>query len=322
MIRTTLCCIGALAALSLTAVAGEPLVRGPVVDIPGSHGKFDFLGVDPARHRLLAAHEKDGTADFIDLDQDRLITRIKTGPTVGLAVDPETGRYFASVQDDKRIAVIDAQTLAEIASIAMPGPTDAIMADPKHRRIYVTNDNGRFLWVVDADALKRIAAIPIPGAPECIALDPPNNRIYLNIKADNEVAAIDMRTNAIVATWPTAPAIAPHGLVFDASLHRVISSGDNGKLVAIDTTSGRVTASADIVPHVDQIAFDPALHRVYCAGPGTMSVVASTSAGLTVLGAVATADNAKNVAVDPRTHNVWTTFTDGTNSHAQSFTAQ
>lgn len=320
MIRTSLCYFGALAALSLTAFAREPLARGPAVDIPESHGKFDFLAVDPARHRLLAAHEKDGTADFIDLDQRRVITRIKTGPTVGMAIDPKTGRYFASVQDDKRIAVIDAATLTEVASIAMPGETDAIMADPKSRRVYVTNDNGRFLWVIDADALKVSAAIPIPGAPECMALDERAHRIYLNIKAANEVAVIDTKTNAIIATWPTAPAVAPHGLVFDWANHRVISSGDNGKLVGIDTATGRVTTSTDITPHVDQIAFDPQLHRVYCAGPGTMSVVESTAEGLASVGSLATADNAKNVAVDPRTHTVWTTFTDGTNSHAQSFT--
>jgi len=29
--------------------------------------QFDFLRIDSKRQRLLAAHEKDGTSDFIDL---------------------------------------------------------------------------------------------------------------------------------------------------------------------------------------------------------------------------------------------------------------
>src|ERR1700733_2462293 len=70
------------------------LTPGPVVTIPDSTGKFDFLEVDGPRHRLLAAHEKDETADFIDLDKNTLITRVKLGPAVHMAVDPKTGNYW------------------------------------------------------------------------------------------------------------------------------------------------------------------------------------------------------------------------------------
>ena len=37
------------------------------------------------------------------------------------------------------------------------------------------------------------------------------------------------------------------------------------------------------------------------------------------LGSVKTAATAKNVTVDPKTHAVWTTYTDGVNSYAQSW---
>jgi len=55
--------------ISVASVAGQPLVLTPAasIEMPRSTGKFDFLRVDSKRHRLLAAHEKDGTADFIDL---------------------------------------------------------------------------------------------------------------------------------------------------------------------------------------------------------------------------------------------------------------
>ena len=42
-------------------------------------------------------------------------------------------------------------------------------------------------------------------------------------------------------------------------------------------------------------------------------------AGLTALGKIATAATAKNVAVDPQTHAVWTTFTNGKDSFAKSW---
>ena len=131
---------------------------------------------------------------------------------------------------------------------------------------------------------------------------------------------IDTKSHAVVATWPTAPATGPHGLVFDAAHGRIFVAGDNGQLVAIDTQTGKVVARAAITEHVDQIAFDAALRRIYCAGPDWMSVVQATDAGLAPLGKIPTAATAKNVAVDPKSHAVWTTFTDGKDSFAKSWT--
>jgi DNA-binding beta-propeller fold protein YncE len=312
-----------LAAVGLSSLAGaaQPvLTPGVSISVPVSTGKFDFLAVDPATHRLLAGHEKDETADFFDLDTNKVIARVKVGPCVGVTVDPKTGNYFGSVQDDKRIAVIDGRSFKEISSIALPAESDAILFDAKDRRIYITNDNGKYLWAIDPDAEKVVAAIEIPGEPECMALDAAANRIYLNIKNRDEVAVIDIKSNAVVATWPTAPATGPHGLVFDSVHRRIYSSGENGRLVALDTGSGKVVATASIVEHVDQIAFDPSTRRIFCAGPGAMSVVQATDDGLTSLGQVATNATAKNVAVDLKTHAVWTTFTDGKDSFAKSWT--
>ena len=291
----------------------------PSITIPASPGKFDFLAVDSAAHRLLAGHEKDETADFFDLKTNKLIARVKVGPAVGVTVDPKTGRYFASVQDDKRIAIIDGQTLKETGSITLPGETDAILFDAKDRRIYITNDNGKVLWAVDPDTAKVIATIPVAEGPECMAHDAAANRVYLNSKVANLVSVIDTKTNTVVAVWPTAPAVGPHGLVLDAAHSRIFVSGDNGQLVAVDTKTGKVVATSAITEHVDQIAFDDALRRIYCAGPDWMSVVQATDAGLTALGKIATAATAKNVAVDPQTHAVWTTFTNGKDSFAKSW---
>ena len=302
--------------------AAEPLglKPGAVITLAASPGKFDFLEVDPAAHWLLAGHEKDGTADFFDLNTNKLLARVKVGPAVGVTVDPTTGRYFASVQDDKRIAIIDGQTFKETGSIALPGESDAILFDAKDRRIYITNDNGKALWAVDPDTGKIIATIPVAEGPECMAHDAAADRIYLNSKVANLVSVIDTKTNTVVATWPTAPAVGPHGLVLDAAHGRIFVSGDNGQLVALDTKTGKVVATAPIVEHVDQTAFDAALRRIYCAGPGAMSVVQASDAGLSSLGRIETNATAKNVAVDAKTHAVWTTFTDGKDSFAKSWT--
>jgi hypothetical protein len=82
--------------LALFSLA-EILVSAATIDIPNSTGKFDFLRIDPKRGRLLAAHENDGTADYIDMRKNMLITRLK----VGGAVDPVTRAVWTTYTDGK-----------------------------------------------------------------------------------------------------------------------------------------------------------------------------------------------------------------------------
>src|SRR6218665_3712695 len=93
-LATTLALLSPLAALAVRAADNTGLKAGVVIELPGSAGKFDFLQVDAARHRLLAAHEKDDTFDLFDLTTSKLITRLKLGGVVDALADPETPRYF------------------------------------------------------------------------------------------------------------------------------------------------------------------------------------------------------------------------------------
>jgi YVTN family beta-propeller protein len=311
----------ALSSIAAVGAADPSLPSAPAasIEIPHSTGKFDFLRIDSQRHRLLAAHENDGTADYIDLQKKSLIARLKVGGAVDTAVDTDSKFYYVSVQEAERVAVVDAATLKEVKSIKTAGPTDAIIYEPKNHMVYVTHDEGADVWVIDPAAAKVVATVTVPGVPEFMVYDDKADRIYLNIKNKDVVAVIDPSSNKVVAQWPTAPATQPHGLAFDADNHRVFAAGGNGKLVAIDTKSGLVTGSVDIVAKVDQIAFDAVGGLVYCAGADKMSVVRTTGGKIAALGDLTTAATAKNVAVDPTTREVWTTYTDGKSSFAKSW---
>ncbi|MDB6170678.1 MAG: hypothetical protein JWM88_3542 [Verrucomicrobia bacterium] len=309
--------IGAKAAPS---AKGAPLVPGPTIEIANSTGKFDFLEVDAKRHRLLAAHESDGTADIFDLESNRLIARIEIGGApVHVATDPKTGKYFVSAQEGERVAVVSSDTLKETNSIRMEGPLDGILFNPKNRRVYVGNDEGKHLWVIDADSEKIVGDIAIPGAPEYLVYDAASDRIYLNIKVTDEIVVIDPAKNAVVAHWPTAPAKQPHGLAIDAKSRRLFSAGANGVLAIVDMTTGKVIGSSKIAEKVDQATFDPATRRIYCAATGWLSVVQETADGAEFLGSVESHATARNVTVDPKTDMVWTTYTDGAKSYAKSW---
>lgn len=298
---------------------GMLLHPGPTMEIPYAPGKFDFLEIDGDRRRLLAAHEKAGTADFFDLKTYQLLARVETGPAVHIATDPKSGNYFVSASEAKKVVVVDGTTLKIVATIPTEGELDAILFDPANRRVYVTNDEGSHVWVIDADASKVVSTIDIPGAPEYMLYDAKADRIYLNIKAANEIVVIDPSSNTLVAHWPTAPATKPHGLAFDPETGWLFSAGANGQLAVIDSKTGGAVGSAEIAKGVDQAVFDPSTHRVYCACMDQISVVEETPGGVRFLGNVPSDATAKNIAVDPATHWVWTTFTDGANSYIKSW---
>jgi YVTN family beta-propeller protein len=310
--------------LLVSAWAAEQGLAWPTlasIELPQSAGKFDFLRIDPNRNRLLAAHVQDGTSDFIDLKSHSLIARVKVGSAVDTAMDVDSEFYYVSVQESARVAVLDAATLKEVNSIKVAGPTDAILYEPKNHRLYVTHDEGTDLWVIDPQTARVLASVTIPGVPEAMVYDPSTDRIYLNIKTMDVVAVIDPSTNGVIAQWPTAPATRPHGLALDVASHRVFSAGANGKLVAIDTGSGAASGSIDITPKVDQIALDVGSGLLYCAGTDRMSVVRVSDGTLSRLGELATAPSARNVAVDPATRAVWTTYSDGKSSFAKGWRA-
>ena len=224
-----------------------------------------------------------------------------------------------TISDRKQVAVIDAVSLKVTQTVPVAGELDAILLDPKNRRVYAAHDHGTSLWVIDADSKKLIATVVIPGDPEVLVYDAVKDRVYLNIIPTNETVVIDPKTETVVEHWSNQPAQRPHGLVLDEQAGRLYSAGANGELVVMDTSSGKVLGSSKIAPKVDQIAFDPGLNRIYCAADGVISAVQASAAGLQTLGNVTVPKGGKNIAIDPKTHTVWTLSTDGKDSYARSW---
>lgn len=321
--------IAALAALVLSlsfsalradAAPGPLLKRGSTITIPGSTLTSGFSEIDTVHHRLLGGHDVDGTADIYDLDGKTLAARVEAENAVDIAFVPKLDKYFASGSDEQVVLVFDAKTLKDAEEIKIPGDTDAILYDPKNDRVYVANYEGSHVWAIDPNTQKIVDDIHIDGAPGCMVYDPAADRIYLNGKATDEIYVIDPNAKKVVATWPIKPVKGPGGLAFDPKTNRLFAAGANSLMAVVDASTGKLITTVEIAPGAAQSAFDPGTSRVYSAGPGQISVVQETPAGAEFLGNVPTQATAKNVAVDPKTHSVWTCYTDGKDAYAQEFT--
>src|SRR5690349_11381378 len=122
---------------SPSVLAAEPLVAGQPILVPESTGSFDFLHVDDANRRLLAAHTGNNTLDVFDLDTGKLIKHVATGKAQGEAVDTSGGKYYVSTSANQVVVVVDSKTLEKFGEIKLPGDADDIMFNPKNRCVYV-----------------------------------------------------------------------------------------------------------------------------------------------------------------------------------------
>jgi DNA-binding beta-propeller fold protein YncE len=317
----------ALSCLSSTLTcsnAGAPLTAGEPIVLEKTQGRFDFLRVDSAKHRLLLAHTGNKSLDVVDLDSMRLIKSVATGAAQDSAVDTKNGRYYVSVSAPPRMAIVDSTKLEMVGEVPLKGPADLLNFNPQNGRAYVCNDEVPELYVIDPGAKEIVATITFPGkGMEDLAFDEQFKRLFQVVKDANALSVVDVGSNKIVATWSTAPATNPHGMSLVPDSDYLLVAGGNGKLALMSRSSGKVLASADIAPRVDEMAYDPDLHMAYCAsGQGQISVVKVEAEKLTSLGAVPSAAGCHSIVLDPKTHIAWIAYAKGDQSFAQQFTPE
>jgi YVTN family beta-propeller protein len=319
--RAALCAATLVGILALPALADTPALTAqkPIV-IPGGPGGFDWMLVDGRSDRVFATHKGTKTLAGVDLKTDAALPPVTVGTAQGIAIDRRDNKIFLGDEDEKKVVVLDYATLAKTGEIAVTGPVDDVLYCPKNGMVYADHDDGEDVWVIDAKTEKIVATVKIPEAPEKIAYDRTSDRIYQNIKSNNTVQVIDPATNTVEKTFDTAPATGPHGMVIDSTTQRLFSAGSNGKLVGIDIKTGKVIATVDIQKGVDQIAFDRGTKRIYCACQGAISVVQETDDGAKLVGEVVTPKGCHTIAVDNKTHAVWTCYADGKDSYLLKLT--
>ena len=301
--------------------ADAPLLTPqPAIAVPGGPGGFDWMQMDPVKHRLLASHPGKNTLVVLDL-LTNAVQQVDTGVKInGIAVDAADNKLFAAGGGGKLI-VLDNATLAKTAEVTLSGPGDDIVLDTKTDTLYVCHDDGAEDWAFDAKTNAPAGSVSIAGAPEYVVYDSGTDRLYQNIKPAAEVQVVNPNTNSVEASWPTAPMTSPHGLAIDVKTHHIFSAG-HGKAVMMDQAAGKVLSSVDIAPgYVDQIAFDPGTQRLYCAcgDAGMIAVVQEQGNALALAETVASHKKAHTLAVDPNTHAVWISYTDDSGSYLQEY---
>jgi DNA-binding beta-propeller fold protein YncE len=301
--------ITALAIGLAVGTAGPRAAEGPyhfVKEIPvGGEGGWDYAAVDSAARRLYVSHAS--KVVVIDIDKDIVVGEIRPTPGVhGIAFAPELGLGFITCGSESKAAIFDLKTLQITSKVDAGGMPDAVLYEPARQEVYTFNHRTNDSTVFEAKTGKIVATIKLDGVPEFAQADAKAGRIYNNLEDKNEVAVIDTKTHTVVATWPIAPAEGATGMGIDLAHHRLFLGAD--MLAMMDSTSGKILATARTGPGVDAAAYDPDLNYAFVSagGDGTVTVAQPKSTmELTVVQTLKTHAGSRTMTLDPKTHKIY-----------------
>ncbi|HEV3510330.1 MAG TPA: YncE family protein [Candidatus Sulfotelmatobacter sp.] len=273
----------------------------------GGEGGWDYLTADATARRLYISR---GTHVIVlDLDSGKNIGDIPDTPGVhGIALAPELGRGFTSNGREGTVSVFDIKSLALITKVKVGDNPDAILYDPATKRVFTFNGRSHDSSAIDAASGKVLGTIPLDGKPEFAASDA-KGEIFANIEDKSELVAIDPSKLEVKSKWPLAPCTEPSGLSIDRKHRRLFVGCDNKMMAVVDADSGKVLATPAIGEGVDATTFDDETELAFasCGGDGVLTIVKEESPEkFSVAENVTTQKGARTMALDSKTHNVFT----------------
>jgi DNA-binding beta-propeller fold protein YncE len=179
------------------------------------------------------------------------------------------------------VKIYDTDSYKRTGSIKLREDADSMAYDPSTKYMYVVNGGEgakmaySFISVVDTTAGKSLADIKIDSdAVEALALEKSGPRLFVNMTGKDAVGVVDREKHAVITTWPTGQ-VAKHliAMSFDEADHRLfVTTRNPGKLIVLNTDSGKVVTSLPCVGDNDDMAYDSASKRIYVSGSGFVDV--------------------------------------------------
>ena len=291
-------------ATALPAYAAEPFAKIAEIQI-GGLGRFDYLNVDSAAHRLYVSHGTE--AVVIDTSTNSIVGRIDNTPGIhGIDVAPELGIGFTTNGGENKVGILDLKTLATKTKVETGANPDNLLYISSQKQLWSFNHTGHSLTVIDAVKGTTIATTPLSGDDEGGQADVALGKVFINIEDKNSIDVVDMKTYAVVANYPVAPATEPTGMAIDTANHRLFVGGGDA-LVMIDTHNGKVLGSVPICKGTDSTWFDAGISTAFVScSDGHITVVTVKGDSLAVVQTLETARGARTMTIDQATHRLYT----------------
>jgi hypothetical protein len=276
--------------------------------IGGGDGKmeyWDYITFDESTRRLYLSHGTE--VKVVSADSGEVVGTIPGFQRDhGIALVKELNKGFVTDGNAAQVVVFNLKTLKVTAQIKVGEDADCIIYDPSSKHIFVMNGGTKDAMAIDPASEKVVGTVPMGGRPEYAVADG-KGMIYDNIQDQNEVAALDTRSLTIKARWPIAPAERAASLAMDRQ-HRRLFIGGRTKIFAImDADTGKIIQTFPIGDGVDANVYEPKTGLVFAATrEGILHIFhEDTPDKFSLVENVKTEPGARNMALDPKTHDVF-----------------
>jgi DNA-binding beta-propeller fold protein YncE len=292
----TLLLSGVIVIGSLGAAGNGQLMKHvQTVPLEGIEGRFDHFSMDIQAKRLFVAALGANKLVVIDLAAGERISSVEglKMPT-GVRVIPGSRNVVVASGDDGKLRVYSPD-LKLLKTVDGLDDADNVRLDADGKLAYVGYSRGA-IAVIDTQLAKKIADFGLDGHPEAFQLETTGTRIFVNVPAVNQVVVIDRQRQAIIEKWPIRDAEANFPMALDEGNHRLfIGCRKPGKLLVVDTESGKTVAAMDCCGDTDDLFYDAGAKRIYLTGgDGCINIFAQSDADhYRLLGTVDTAPGAR-----------------------------
>jgi DNA-binding beta-propeller fold protein YncE len=267
-------------------------------------GDFDHLTADVAGNRLFVTAEANSKVLVFDLKTDKLIhTFDDLKAPHSMLYRADLKKLFVADSDLGEVKIYDTDSYKPAGSIKVREGADASAYDPSTKYFYVVNGGkdaklpNAYISVIDVAAGKTEADIKIDSNDvEGLVFEKSGPRMFVNVRGNNAVEVYDRKSRTLLVTWSIAQTGKnPTSIAFDEDAHRLfLGTRVPGKLVVLDSDSGKVVTSYPATAMVDDMAYDSQSRRIYFAGTEFLDVFHETDADhYDRIGHIATAFRAK-----------------------------
>jgi DNA-binding beta-propeller fold protein YncE len=274
------------------AVATGLLVLEKSIALADVEGRIDHLAYDPAGRRLFVAELGNGTVDAIDLTSGRVTGRISgLEEPQGLAWLDRIGQLAVATGDGK-VGFYDGDGLRPVASLRVGEDADNLRVDPRNGSLVVGFGSGT-IATIDPARRELVRSLALPAHPEGFRLD--GDHVYVNLPDAGTIAAGDLATGQVTASWSTGLRRLNFPMAFDpASSVIAVAFRLPARLAIVDPRSGTFRQTESTCGDSDDLFFDTRRGRLYVVcGSGDVDIFASRSGTYARVGRVPTRSGAR-----------------------------
>ena len=270
-------------AIGVLAEEKTPLKLLQSTPLPQLHdGDFDHLTPDVEGNRLFVTAEENSKVLIFDLKTNKLIHTIDDVKAPhSMLYRADLKKLFVVDSDLGEVKIYETESYKPAGSIKVREGADASGYDPSSKLFYVVNGGkdaklpNAYISVIDVATGKTEADIKIDSNDvEGVVFEKSGPRMFVNVRGKNAVEVYDRKSRALIATWSVAEAGKnPTSIAFDENTHRLfLGTRVPGKLVVLDSDSGKIVTTYPAAAMVDDMAYDGGAKRIYFAGTEFLDV--------------------------------------------------